>query len=76
MGEKDVIFCRFNMVLPAWVWTVQNTWLKMKPKVCLTKKQQVEYWTQHLIQARIDGDTKKVKIYESLILKLGGVIKK
>jgi len=48
----------------------------MKQKICLTKKQQVEYWTQHLIQARIDGDTKKVKIYESLILKLGGVIKK
>ena len=48
----------------------------MKPKKCLTKKEQVLYWTEHLMQAKIDGDTKKVKIYESLILKLGGVIKK
>ena len=45
----------------------------MKPKVCLTKKQQLDHWTGLLFQARIDGDTKKVKIYEALIIKLGGV---
>ena len=43
---------------------------------CLTKKQQIDHWTQQYLQSKADGDTRLMKIYESLILKLGGKITK
>ena len=42
----------------------------------MTVKQQIEHWTQQYLQAKADGNTKLTKIYESLILKLGGKIPK
>ena len=52
----------------------------MKPessgKKALTKKQQIDYWTQHYLQAKTSGDKKKMKMFEDLIKKLGGSIPK
>jgi hypothetical protein len=48
----------------------------LKPKICLTVKQQLEHWTQLYLQARTDGDKKQTKIYEALIIKLGGKVPK
>jgi hypothetical protein len=48
----------------------------MKPKTALTVKQQIDHWTQQYLQAKADGNTKLIKIYEALILKLGGKIPK
>jgi hypothetical protein len=44
----------------------------MKPKTALTVKQQIDHWTQQYLQAKADGNTKLMKIYEALIIKLGG----
>jgi hypothetical protein len=48
----------------------------MEPKKCLTKNQQIEYWLQCYLQAKTSGDKKKMKMYEAVILKLGGTIPK
>jgi hypothetical protein len=48
----------------------------MEPKKCLTKKQQTEHWMQCYLQAKTDGDTKRMKMYADLINKLGGKIPK
>jgi hypothetical protein len=48
----------------------------MEPKKCLTKKQQLEYWLQLYLQAKTSGDTKKMKLYEAIIIKLDGTIPK
>lgn len=48
----------------------------MEPKKCLTKKQQLEHWHQLYLQAKTNGDSKKMKLYEAIILKLGGSIPK
>jgi hypothetical protein len=48
----------------------------MDPKKCLTKKQQLEHWLQLYLQAKTSGDTKKMKLYEAIIIKLGGTIPK
>lgn len=46
----------------------------MEPKKCLTKKQKVEHWIQCYLQAKTEGDKKKMKMYEAVILKLKGTI--
>lgn len=48
----------------------------MKPKTVMTQKQQLDHWTQQYLQAKADGNTKLTKIYEALIVKLGGKIPK
>lgn len=48
----------------------------MKPKVCMTQKQQLDHWIQQYLQAKTEGNTKLIRIYEALILKLGGSIPK
>ncbi len=48
----------------------------MKPKTAMTVKQQIEHWTQQYLQAKANGDTKLLKMYEALILKLGGKLPK
>lgn len=48
----------------------------MKPKTAMTVKHQIEHWTQQYLQAKANGDTKLLKIYEALILKLGGKLPK
>ncbi len=48
----------------------------MKPKVCMTKAQQVDHWKQQYLQAKANGDTTKMKMFEALIKKLGGAIPK
>lgn len=48
----------------------------MKPKKCITLKQQIEHWTQEYLQAKANGNTKLMKMYENIILKLGGKIPK
>lgn len=42
----------------------------------MTQKQQLDHWTQQYLQAKADGNTKLTKIYEALIVKLGGKIPK
>lgn len=46
----------------------------MKPKTCMSKKEQIEHWIQKYLEAKQSGDSKMMKIYESCILKLGGKI--
>lgn len=46
----------------------------MNPKKALTKQQQVEHWTQQYLEAKAKGNTKLMKLYESVINKLGGKI--
>ena len=46
----------------------------MKPKKCLTKKEQIEHWVQMYLDAKSKGDSKTMKICESIINKLGGKI--
>lgn len=48
----------------------------MKPKVCVTKEKQIQHWTQCYLQAKVDGNSKLIKAYLALILKLGGTIPK
>ena len=48
----------------------------MKPKKCMSKQEQLIHWTQQYLQAKADGNTKLLKIYEALIVKLGGKIPK
>ncbi len=46
----------------------------MKPKKCLTKQQQIEHWTQQYLDAKAKGDSRLMKLYESVINKLGGKV--
>lgn len=48
----------------------------LKPKVCLTKEQQIAHWQQLYLQAKLDGNHKLIKAYLALILKLDGKIPK
>lgn len=48
----------------------------MEPKKCLTKKEQLEHWLQLYLQAKTNGDTKKMKLYEAIIIKINGAIPK
>jgi len=48
----------------------------MNPKICPSKQKQIEVWTQHYLQAKADGNTRNLKMYHDLILKLGGRIPK
>jgi|694.fasta_scaffold145895_4 hypothetical protein len=49
---------------------------ELNGKKCLTQKQQLDHWTQQYLQAKTNGDTRLLRIYEALILKLGGKIPK
>jgi hypothetical protein len=65
------------VVSSQWLWVIQEKEAKlMKPKVCLTRNKQIEHWIQCYLQAKVTGDTKQVKIYEALILKLEGKVPK
>lgn len=46
----------------------------MKPKIAITKQQQINYWLEHYLQAKTNGDRNKMKIFEAIIIKLGGKI--
>ena len=48
----------------------------MSPKTAMSKQEQINHWIQQYLQAKSSGDKNKVKIYEALILKLGGKIPK
>jgi hypothetical protein len=48
----------------------------MKPKTAMTQKQQLDHWIQQYLQAKTEGNTKLTRIYEALIVKLGGKIPK
>jgi len=44
----------------------------LKPKKCLTKKEQIDHWIEQYLQAKVNGDKTKTKMFEALIIKLGG----
>jgi hypothetical protein len=46
----------------------------MKPKVALTKQQQIEHWVQQYLSAKAKGDTRVMKLCEAIIKKLDGKI--
>jgi len=48
----------------------------MKPKKCLTKQEQINHWVEQYFQAKTNGDKIKAKIFEALIIKLGGKVPK
>lgn len=48
----------------------------MNPKVALSKQEQINHWIQQFLQAKANGDKAKTKMYEAIILKLGGKIPK
>ena len=50
--------------------------MSLKPKVCLSKQEQINYWVQQFLQAKANGDKAKTKIYEAIIIKLGGKVPK
>jgi uncharacterized membrane protein YbaN (DUF454 family) len=57
---------------------IKRVWInqKKKMKTCMTKQEQINHWVQQYLQAKASGDKTKMKIYESVILKLGGKIPK
>ncbi len=48
----------------------------MKPKVAMTKAKQIEYWIEQYLQAKTSGDKTRMKMFEALIIKLGGKVPK
>jgi hypothetical protein len=46
----------------------------MKPKTALTKQQQIDYWIEQYLQSKASGDRNKMKMFEAIIIKLGGKI--
>jgi hypothetical protein len=48
----------------------------MKPKKVMSKQEQVNYWSQLYLQAKVSGDKTKMKMFEALILKLNGKVPK
>ncbi len=48
----------------------------MKPKKALTKQQQIDYWVEQYLQAKTNGDKKRMKMFEAVIIKLNGKIPK
>lgn len=42
----------------------------------MKSKAQIEHWIQLYLQAKASGDHKMAKLYESIIIKLGGKIPK
>jgi hypothetical protein len=42
----------------------------------MSKKSQVDHWIQQYLQAKTEGNTRLLKIYEALIIKLDGKIPK
>ncbi len=48
----------------------------MKPKKALNKQQQIDYWVEQYLQAKTNGDRNKMKMFEAVIIKLGGKIPK
>lgn len=48
----------------------------MTPKKCMNKQEQINHWVQQYLQAKAEGNTRLIKIYEVLILKLNGKIPK
>lgn len=48
----------------------------MKPKTAMTRKEQINYWIEHYLQAKTLGDKNRMKMFESLIIKLGGKVPK
>lgn len=46
----------------------------MKPKVQMTKEEQINYWVQQYLQAKTAGDHTKLKMFKAIIEKLGGKV--
>ena len=40
-------------------------------KKALTKKEQADYWQEKYLEAKMNGDKTKIKMFEAIILKLG-----
>lgn len=45
-------------------------------KTAMSKKDQINYWIEQYLQAKANGDKNKMKMYEAVIIKLGGKIPK
>lgn len=45
-------------------------------KTCMTKKDQINYWIEQYLQSKANGDKTKMKMFEAIIIKLGGKIPK
>lgn len=56
--------------------TRKESQMTTKVKKITTKKEQINYWQQLHLQAKTDGNTRLMKLYEALIIKLGGTILK
>ena len=48
----------------------------MKPKIAMKKSEQLNYWIEQFLQAKASGDKTKMKMFEAVILKLGGKVPK
>ena len=46
----------------------------MKPKTAMKKGEQLNYWIEQFLQAKASGDKTKAKMFEAIILKLGGKV--
>jgi hypothetical protein len=40
----------------------------------MTKPKQIEYWIEQYLQAKASGDKTRMKMFEALIVKLGGKV--
>jgi hypothetical protein len=48
----------------------------MKPKSNMPKIEQINYWIEQYLQAKASGDKTRMKMFEAVILKLGGRVPK
>lgn len=48
----------------------------MKHKKCMTKKEQANYWIEQYLQAKVNGDKTRMKMFEAIIIKLGEKVPK
>ena len=46
----------------------------MNNKKAIPRKEQVDYWIEQFLQAKASGDKTRMKMFEALIIKLGGKV--
>ena len=46
----------------------------MNEKKVIPKKEQVNYWIEQFLQAKASGDKARMKMFEAIIIKLGGKV--
>jgi hypothetical protein len=48
----------------------------LSKKALSSKQEQINYWVEQYLQAKVTGDRNKMKMFEAVIIKLGGKVPK